>query len=109
MKGNCSTRAGVQPLQVSRGAFMVQSAFVYETGPGSPEYLGKKELDLPLQAEGTNSYIHQRERHVVHVDRTEPTAWKPNAGVLPTAYVSAVGTRAKSDPQPKTRKRRVRT
>jgi hypothetical protein len=88
---------------------MVQSAFVYKTGPVGPEYLGKKEFDLPLRADDTNAYIHQRERHVVHVDRIEPTAWKPNSGVLPTVYVSAVGTEAKSGPRPKTRKQGVRT
>jgi hypothetical protein len=87
---------------------MVQSAFVYKAGPTGPEYLGKKEFDLPLRVDDTNSYIHRRERHVVRVDRIEPMAWEPNSGVLPTVYVSAVRTQAKSEPQPKTRKRRVR-
>jgi len=68
---------------------MARSAFVYRVGPSGPEYLGKKELDLPLRAEETNSYIHRRERHVVRVDRIEPVSWKPNSGVLPTVYVSA--------------------
>jgi hypothetical protein len=76
---------------------MVQAAFVYKTGPAGPEYLGKKEFDLPLRAEETNSYIHQRERQVVHVDRIEPTSWKPNSGLVPTAYVS--GATAKQKPE----------
>ena len=80
----------------------MQSALVYRTGPAGHEYLGKKEFDLPLRAEKTNSYIHQRERHLVQVDRIEPTTWKPNSGVLPTVYVSAatIG----QEPKPKRRK-----
>ena len=81
---------------------MVQAAFVYKTSPAGPEYLGKKEFDLPLRAEETNSYIHQRERQVVRVDRIEPTSWKPNSGLVPTVYVSAAI--AMPDPKPKRRK-----
>ena len=80
---------------------MVQSAFVYKTGPAGPEYLGKKEFDLPLRAEETNSYIHQRERCVVQVDRIEPTSWKPNSGLIPTVYVSAATAKQKREPEPK--------
>lgn len=80
----------------------MQSAFVYKIGPAGHEYLGKKEFDLPLRAEKTSPYIHQRERHVVQVDRIEPTTWKPNSGALSTVYVSAatVG----QEPKPKRRK-----
>jgi hypothetical protein len=85
---------------------MVQAAFVYKTSPAGPEYLGKKELDLPLRAEEMNSYIHQRERQVVQVDRIEPTNWKPNSGLVPTVYVSATTAKQKPEPEPK-RKRRM--
>jgi hypothetical protein len=84
---------------------MVQSAFVYKTGPAGPEYLGKKEFDLPLRAEEMNSYIHQRERQVVRVDRIEPTNWKPNSGLVPTVYVSAVIAKQKPKPGPKLKRR----
>ena len=85
---------------------MVQSAFVYRAGPSGLEYLGKKELDLPLRAEEPNSYIHQRERHLVRVDRIEPANWKPNSGVLPTIYVSAatIEQKPERDVMPRRRK-----
>ena len=88
---------------------MVQSAFVYRVGHSGPEYLGKKELDLPLRAEETNSYIHRRERHVIRVDRIEPASWKPNSGVLPTVYVSAatVSGTSEREPMPRQRKKRA--
>jgi hypothetical protein len=82
---------------------MVQSAFVYRVGPSGPEYLGKKELDLPLRAEETNSYIHRRERCV---DRIEPVSWKPNSGVLPTVYVSAATVSGTSEREPLPRRRK---
>ena len=85
---------------------MVQSAFVYRVGPSGPEYLGKKELDLPLRAEETNSYIHRRERCVVRVDRIEPVSWKPNSGVLPTVYVSAATVSGTSEREPIPRRRK---
>ena len=85
---------------------MVQSAFVYRVGPSGPEYLGKKELDLPLRAEETNSYIHRRERCVVRVDRIEPVSWKPNSGVLPTVYVSAATVSGTSQREPLPRRRK---
>ncbi len=85
---------------------MVQSAFVYKTGPAGPEYLGKKEFDLPLRAEETNSYIHQRERQVVRIDRIEPTSWKPNSGLVPTVYVSAATAKQKPETQPKPKRRK---
>ena len=74
---------------------MVQAAYVYKNGPGGPRYLGKKKFDLPLRAEERNSYIHQRERHVVQVDRIEPINWKPNSGLVPTVYVSAATAKQK--------------
>ena len=90
---------------------MVQSAFVYRVGPSGPEYLGKKELDLPLRAEETNSYIHRRERQVVRADRIEPASWKPNSGVLPTVYVSAATATGTSERElmPRRRKKSAHT
>ena len=84
---------------------MVQSAFVYRVGSSGSEYLGKRELDLPLRAEEINSYVHRRERQVVRVDRIEPVSWNPNSGVLPTVYVSAATVEGRG-PMPSWRKKR---
>jgi hypothetical protein len=85
---------------------MVQSAFVYRVGPYGPEYLGKQELDLPLRAEETNSYIHRRERHVVRVDRIEPAGWEPQSDVLPTVYVSTTAVKQRSERELMPRRRK---
>jgi len=76
---------------------MVQLAFIYNVGSLGPEYLGKKELDLPLRAEEKNSLFHRRERHVVRIERIEPAGWEPQSGVLPTVYVSAMAVEQKSE------------
>jgi len=69
---------------------MAQVALVYEAGLSGPQYVGKLEFEQPLRANGTNSYILQRQRHEVRIDRIEPAHWSPASGIIPTVYVSPV-------------------
>jgi hypothetical protein len=69
---------------------MAQIAPVYEVGLNGPRYVGKLEFQQPLRANGTNSYILQRQRHEVRIDRIEPAHWSSASEIIPTVYVSPV-------------------
>ena len=68
---------------------MAHTAYVYRTEIGQhPEYVGRVELETALQPQGLNSYVHRREKHVIHVDRIEPASSKSGDVTIPTVYGS---------------------
>src|SRR5690348_12134621 len=75
------------PSRALGSSAMTHTAYVYRTDSGrSPEYVGKVELEAALQSESLNSYIHRRERHVIYVDRVEPSGWTLDDETIPTVY-----------------------
>jgi hypothetical protein len=71
---------------------MVQRALVYKTGSTAEShvYVGQMEFSANLSVAGTNSYLHNGVRQVVHIDRIEPPTWSPNSEIVPTVFVSPV-------------------
>ena len=66
---------------------MARIAFLYRSLTGEfPEYVGKVELETALQSQSLNAYIHRRERHVIYVDRIEPSGWTLDDETIPTVY-----------------------
>ena len=66
---------------------MAHTAYVYRTDSSQgPEYVGGVELEEVIQAGRLNSYIHRRERHVIYVDRIEPSGWRLEDETIPTVY-----------------------
>ena len=66
---------------------MAHTAYVYRTDSGQyPEYVGRVEFEAALQPEVINSFVHRRERHVIHIDRIEPADWKPGDETIPAVY-----------------------
>ena len=57
---------------------MAQTALIYLIGLSGPHYVGRLDFELPLRVNGTNSFIHRQQRHVVHIDRIEPAYWSPD-------------------------------
>ena len=77
---------------------MAQTALVYLIGLSGPRYVGRLDFELPLRVNGTNSFIHRKQRHVVHIDRIEPAYWSSNLASIPTVYVSAITGPPKPEP-----------
>ena len=69
-----------------------QRALVYKTGSTAEShvYVGQMEFSSNLSVAGTNSYLHNGARQLVHIDRIEPPTWSPNSEIVPTVYVSPV-------------------
>ena len=84
---------------------MARTALTYTLLPGSqsPLYLGKIEFDHDLVAKNRNSYLQNRQRHSVQIDRIEPENWSPNSEISPTVYVSAIS--EERDPGPPTERK----
>ena len=71
---------------------MGQRALVYKTGSTAEShvYVGQMEFSSTLSVAGSNSYLHNGARQVVHIDRIEPPTWSPNLEIVPTVFVSPV-------------------
>lgn len=68
---------------------MARTAYVYRTGIGSdPEYVGRVELEAAIEPGRLNSYVYRRERHVIHIDRIEPSGWTVDDETIPAVYGS---------------------
>ena len=67
---------------------MTQTAYLYRVDAREPEYVGKVELEASLQLNRPNWYFHQKQRHVIQVDRIEPTGWVQGIETIPTVYGS---------------------
>ena len=66
---------------------MPHTAYVYRTDSAHPPtYVGRVELEDAVQPGRLNSYIHRRERHVIYVDRVEPSGWTLDDEAIPTVY-----------------------
>jgi len=72
---------------------MRQQALVYrsETDGEALAYVGKTEFEAPLLVKRTNSYLQNRKWHFVRIDRIEPPMWHPHSEIVPTVFVSPVG------------------
>jgi hypothetical protein len=67
---------------------MSQTAYLYRVETRGPEYVGKVELEASLELNRPNWYFHQRQRHVIQVDRIEPAEWAHGIETIPTVYGS---------------------
>ena len=69
---------------------MGQQALVYRTEPDgkTTAYIGKTEFGSRLAVNQTNSYLHNRQWHVIRIDRIEPLNWSPHSEIVPTVFVS---------------------